>query len=47
MGIRALIATFGAAAVAGMINTGAVAADPTVIKIGSFTPPRAKHRGSS
>ncbi len=43
MKFHALIGTLGAVAVAGTIATGAVAADPAVIKIGSFTPPKAAY----
>ena len=43
MKYRALLGTIGAIAVAASISTGAKAADPVTIKIGSFTPPRAKH----
>ncbi len=42
MKFRAVLSTLGAIAVAASIGTGANAAGPTVIKIGSFTPPKAK-----
>ncbi len=43
MKIRTILSTIGAVAVAASIGTSAGAAGPTVIKIGSFTPPKAAH----
>ncbi len=43
MKIHGIIATLGAVALAASIGASANAAGPTVIKIGSFTPPKAKH----
>ena len=40
MKIRAVLGTLGAVAVAASIGTGAAAAEPAVVKIGSFTPPK-------
>ena len=43
MKLHAILGTLGAVAVAASIGAGAVTAEPTIIKIGSFTPPRAAH----
>ncbi len=43
MKIHALCATLGAIVVAASIGAGTATAEPTVIKIGSFTPPKAAH----
>ncbi len=40
MEFRAVLGTLGAVAVAASIGTGAAAAEPAVVKIGSFTPPK-------